>query len=195
MCVTYVARRVHIVNIVTLDNGDKYVVDVAFGGDGPTRPMRLAENHIITNLGSQQIRLAKKPIPQFDTEYEFWIYQYRNSLDSPWHSFYCFMEVPFIYEDFSIMSYWTSTASHQTWTVLIVKFQREEGHVSGKIMLVNDMVKRNMGGKTIVVQVCKNEEERIQALSEHFGITLIDEEQKGIKGTVTELIPKQVIPA
>jgi arylamine N-acetyltransferase len=30
--------RVHIVNIVTLQNGDRWMVDVGFGGDGINQP-------------------------------------------------------------------------------------------------------------------------------------------------------------
>jgi hypothetical protein len=54
-------------------------------------------------------------------------------------------------------------------------------------MLVNGEVKRNDGGRTRVVQVCKTEEERVKALRDHFAIELPEEEINGIKGMSTEL--------
>ena len=58
----------------------------------------------------------------------------------------------------------------------------------GKVMLINGEVKRNLGGKTEVVKVCRSEEERIQFLREYFGITLTEEERDGVKGRNVELL-------
>jgi len=180
---------VHIVSLVTLENCDKYSVDVAFGGDGPTHPMKLEPGLVTTNLGAQQVRLLQEAIPQFATDDKFWIYQYRNGVDHEWNTFYCFQETPFLYEDFQIMNYNTSTAptSFQTVRVLVVRFLREQDHITGKVMLVNGVVKKNVGGRTEVVKECQTEEERITALQEYFDITLTDEERGSIQGRVTEL--------
>ncbi|CAA7270270.1 unnamed protein product [Cyclocybe aegerita] len=187
---------VHVVNIVTLEDGSKYMVDVGFGGDGATKPLPLTPGIAVLNIGTQEIRLVHEPLPtQALTSQKFWIYQYRNSPTKPWNSFYAFPELEFLHADFEIMNYYTGTnpESFQTFTVLVVKFLRdEERGVYGKVMLVNGEVKRNLGGRTEVVKICKTEEERIEALEEWFGITLRAEEMDGIKGMSTELSARKV---
>ena len=69
--------------------------------------------------------------------------------------------------------------------MLAVKSQRgegEDGRVYGKIMLVDGEVKINTNGKTRVVKVCKTKDERDGALKQYLGITLQEEERKGIRG-------------
>ncbi|KAF2427143.1 cysteine proteinase [Tothia fuscella] len=187
----------HIVNIITLPTGEKYVCDAAFGGDGMTRPMPLEANTITQNLGTQQIRYIYDSISQLPartpntTPSKFWIYQYRNSPTQAWNSFYCFREEEYLLEDFNIMSYFASTSaeSFSTYTVVVVAFLREEGEskVRGKVMLVDGAVKRNLGGKTEIVQVCETEEERVEALRGWFGIRLSEGEILGIRGYVSQL--------
>lgn len=60
--------------------------------------------------------------------------------------------------------------------------------VVGKVMLVNGVVSRNDGGKTVVVKVCRNEEERVEVLKEVFGIGLIEEEVVGVRGRNVKLL-------
>ena len=59
--------------------------------------------------------------------------------------------------------------------------------IYGKRMLVNGTVKENLGGRTKVVQECKTEDERVEALKKWFGIELGQEEIEGIRGFQTEL--------
>lgn len=58
----------------------------------------------------------------------------------------------------------------------------------GKRMLVNGVVKENLGGRPEVVKVCETEGERVQTLGELFGITLDKEEREGV-GRFVELRP------
>jgi arylamine N-acetyltransferase len=186
------------VNIVTLSDGSKYMVDVGFGGDGATKPLPLIAGHIVQNLGPQEIRLMYDNIDeQTDKSQKLWIYQYRNGKDREWNSFYCFPEFEFLPQDFEVMNYYTSTsqlASFQTRTVLAVRFLRgeaekeEEEGIVGKLMLVNGEVKRNMGGKTSIIKICETEEERVEALREYFAITLTEEEKLGVRGRNVELL-------
>ena len=189
--------RVHVVNIVTLASGKKYMVDVSFGGDGATCPLPLVEDEITTNLGSQEVRLASDYIPgqtkrprDADGRDKLWIYQYRNKSSLPWNSYYAFSEFEFLESDLEMMSYWTSQspASFQTNTVLVVKFLEREGKIVGKLTMANDVIKRNDGeGGTRVVTICVTEEERVAALHKEFGIWLTEEEKMGIRGWKTEL--------
>jgi arylamine N-acetyltransferase len=192
---------VHIVNIVTLSDGTKWMVDVAFGGDGATKPMPLVENNVLQNLGTQEIRLVKDHIPaQVDRrpETRMWVYQYRNSAVQDWNSFYAFYEVEFTEADYKVMNWFTghSPDSPQTWGLLVIKFLRrpKEGsdgsyEVFGKRMLVDGVVKENLGGKTQVVEMCTTEGDRIAVLRRWFDIELTEEERRGIVGWKTEMRP------
>ncbi|KAF2474950.1 arylamine N-acetyltransferase 4 [Lindgomyces ingoldianus] len=189
---------VHIVNIVTLPCGAKYMLDVGFGGDGAINPVPLIPGHVVPNIGQQDVRLIRDHIPQQVDKSEktkLWIYQYRNGNNKAWNSFYAFPEVEFLEEDFKVMNWYTgnSPMSFQTYTILIVKFLRRlkddsgEEEVYGKRMLVNGTVKENLGGSTKVVEECQTENERVQALRKWFGITLTEEEKRSIVGHCTEL--------
>ncbi|KAJ6620645.1 arylamine N-acetyltransferase 4 [Mycena sp. CBHHK59/15] len=205
---------VHSVNIVTLPDGIKYILDVAFGGDGPTTPLPILPGQVTDNIGTQQLRLMHEHLPeQTDTSPEsqqpkFWVYQYRNGADKPWNAFYAFPELEFLPSDYEVMNFYTSTSpdSFQTTTVLVVKFLMRsggtqngvnrsaegedavmEGEIYGKRMMVNGEIKENLGGKTQLVKTCTNEEERLDALREWFGIELTVEEQQGIRGRGSEL--------
>ncbi|KAF2440667.1 arylamine N-acetyltransferase 2 [Karstenula rhodostoma CBS 690.94] len=191
---------VHLVNIVTLPSGDKYMLDVGFGGDAPTTPIPLVHGHTTTNISPQENRLVYGHIPQQVVQTEetkLWIYQYRNGEEVEWNSFYAFPLLEFLEADFKIMNWYAGShpESFQTFTMLIIKFLRrqkeggEEGEmeVYGKRMLVNGVVKENTGGKTRVVQECSTEAERYEALEKWFGMRLSEEEKTGIVGHATEL--------
>ncbi|KAK4224409.1 PaNAT1 arylamine N-acetyltransferase encoded by the PaNAT1 protein [Podospora fimiseda] len=203
---TYYSGLVHIVNIVQTD-GQKYALDVGFGGDGPTFPMPLVPEVIHHNsIGTQEIRYIRDFIPnqRFQDEskgaMKNWIYQYRNSVDKPWNSYYAFNDdCEFFEQDFVHLSYYLSqsTEQHQTHRVLGIRFLREgegfEAKVVGKVMLSVDEVKRNLTGKTELVMVCRTEEERVRVWKEMFGIELTEEEVAGIRGWRAELKGDQVL--
>lgn len=189
---------VHIVLIITFASGEKYVSDVAFGGDGMTYPLPLVEGNVTTNLGTQENRyvydvLEQNPLRRFSKPQKYWIYQYRNKPSDAWNAFYCFTEDEYLIGDYDVINWYTSQGkTFQRVLMLIIKFIRDESKlgeasIKGKVMLVNNVVKRNMGGRTEVVQECRSEEERIEALKRWFGITLVDEERDGIRGLVTEI--------
>jgi arylamine N-acetyltransferase len=184
---------------VTFPNGEKYVSDVAFGGDGPTRPLPLIDGHSQVNLGSQEVRLISSNLPNQRLQTpKYWFYQYRNKPEDAWNSFYAFPEIEFFDNDFIGMNWYTSTfvggSNFQTTRVLIVQFIKgkvdgeEKERVTGKRMLVDGVVKRNDGGRTEVVQVCHNEAARVKAIEEDFGMELLPEEIQAIQGWKTELI-------
>ncbi|KAM6529692.1 hypothetical protein FALCPG4_007820 [Fusarium falciforme] len=193
----------HIINIVTFPDGSKYHTDVAFGGDGATAPMPLINGLVHRNLGTQQIRLIRDWIPlqvHRSDESKVWIYQYRNHKDAEWNSFYSFPGIEFMDLDWGVVNWWINThpSSHQRVNVLVIKFLRrsKEGkdgepdggyEIYGKRMLVNGVVKENLGGRTRVVEELKGEDERLEALERYFGITLSEEEKEGIRGYVSDL--------
>jgi arylamine N-acetyltransferase len=207
---------VHLVNIVSLPiPGEKdivkqkYAVDVGFGGDAMTLPMPLVEGLVHHNsIGTQQIRLVRDFIPnqRFRDEssgaHKMWLYQVRNSEEREWVSFFAFHdEFEFTEPDFGVVNWYTSQSpeSFQTFTPLAIRFVRgrwvdgeeedEDGRprVVGKVMLVKGVVKRNFTGKTEVVKLCVTERERVEALRDHFGIHLTEEEAESIRGRPVEL--------
>ncbi|KAJ6023766.1 hypothetical protein N7540_004563 [Penicillium herquei] len=186
----------HIVNIVELPTGKQYHVDVAFGGDGPTRPIPLISGSTIQNLGSQEVRLIQGNIPkQSRSEQKLWVYQYRNSADRDWNSFYSFGEFEFFQEDFEVINRYTSWEAVARGNQWIVKFLRggetsalpilpgeipdTNGHavddsmvqIVGKIMYVNGVVKLNMGGKTRIIDSLETEEEKLAGLKKWFNFS------------------------
>ncbi|KAK2028768.1 cysteine proteinase [Colletotrichum zoysiae] len=179
----------HVVNIVKLDDGTRYMVDVGFGGDLATKPLPLIPGRVTLNLGTQEVRLDFDKIPHMSSDQKLWIYQYRNSPTQPWNASFCFTEVEFLPQDLEVMNFYTSrsTTCFQTFTLLVVKFLRRGDELYGKRMLVNRDVKENLGGTTNLIRECVSEEERITALREMFGIILTEEETWGIKGRVSEI--------
>lgn len=201
-------------NLVILEDGSVWSCDVGFGGDGPTSPLVLSatpeqEPEVVTNLGSQEIRLRKGVFPETVREEMnlVWFYEYRNGKDSAWNTYYAFNESEASDWDLQCANFWVVSHpdSFQRKQILSVKFIRgdvvqdeivkgkqgdkihDEVAVVGKIMLADDVIKRNMGGKTEMVKQCKTEKERIEALEEYFGIYFTKEEQHGIEGFQTEL--------
>lgn len=184
----------HIVNIVTLEDGTSYCCDVAFGGDGPIEPLKLENGYTLQNIGSQQVRLVHGYMPEQTSRLphqKLWIYQYRNSEERDWNSFYCFGEWEFHAGDFERLS-WEVSQNPTSWQrhiVLCLKYRVHETdeRIAAKIMLVHDVVKANYGGKTQVIAALRNEEERVRALEYHCGVSLSEEEIHGIQGYQSQL--------
>ncbi|KAK1143314.1 hypothetical protein N8T08_006841 [Aspergillus melleus] len=182
----------HIVTIVQLPSGETYHVDVAFGGDGPTRPLRLVSGQLVHNLGRQEVRLVYGNIPkQTRPEQKLWVYQYRNGPAQEWNSFYAFAELEFFQEDYEVMNRFTSWEARDRGNFWVVKFIRggeteglplHDGEgicantgavpVVGKLMYVNGVVKLNMGGRTRVIDSFQSEKEKFCGLRRWFGMTV-----------------------
>ncbi|KAI0186053.1 hypothetical protein EV127DRAFT_439997 [Xylaria flabelliformis] len=187
---------VHIVSIVEIE-GQKYHVDIAFGGDCATLPMPIVDGLVHQNIGAQQIRLVHDWIPtqlKRTEESKLWIYEYRNRPEMEWNPFYCFTMVEFMPNDWEVVNVFASSSpkSWQTKTVIAIKFLRRAGddgaeEIYGKRMLVDGVVKENLGGKTAVIHECKTEDERVAALQKYFDIYLTEEEKSAIEGWRTAL--------
>ncbi|KAJ5242305.1 arylamine N-acetyltransferase 1 [Penicillium citrinum] len=180
----------HSVNIITID-GIKYLSDVGYGGDGPGMPMPLIkQSTIIHNIGTQEIRLLHGSMPGLVEGHEdLWTFQFRNSVEKPWRCGYGFYELEFFQRDFEISSFYCSQnpACFLTFNLLVMRFLRDEGKVYGKVILEQNKLKENLGGKSVLVQTCQTEAERQKVLSDRFGIVLTAEERSGIVGRSTAL--------
>lgn len=92
-------------------------------------------------------------------------------------------------KDWGVVNHWVCTHpdSNQVRNLLIVAFQRQVGkdgriEICGKRMLVNNTIKENLGGRTVILKQCHREDERIREIQDRFGITLTEEEQVAMVG-------------
>lgn len=177
------------VNIVTLSDGKKYMVDVGYGA-GPTRPLPLGEGDIWPGIGQRQMRLVYGKIsPNTDPRQRLWIYQSRNSDLDEWIAMYCFTELEFLPPDYEIMNFFTSQ-NPKCWLtqqIVMVKFEMEDKELVGMVTLFGAEVKRNRAEHTETLKSCKSEGERLTAFKTWFGIELEENDVRGIKGLVAEL--------
>jgi arylamine N-acetyltransferase len=178
------------VNIVTIEN-QRYLVDVAFGADGPCRPLPLIHGHESPGIFPQLYRLTYTLLPQHtDNSQRTWVYSYRQS-DDPWTDGYSFTEVEFFPADYEVMNLSTMTTPQSFFVqvVLCVKtlLNKDSKDAEGVLTLFQNEVKKRMGGTKEVVETLRSETDRVRALEKWFGIVLTEEERRGIVGLVTEL--------
>ena len=123
----------HMVNLVRVEGGRRYLVDVGFGGDGPCCPIPLERRGeggvVFGGVAPQELRLEWKSLSRHtDPEQRVWVYSHRESRYAEWVEAYCFTEVEFFAEDFAIMNMATMTLreSYFVQTVLAQRFMLEE---------------------------------------------------------------------
>lgn len=183
----------HMVNIVALPSGHKYMLDVGFGANGPIQPLLLdpsAAASTTKHIAPAEARLVHGNIPHStDPGQKLWQYQHRVDPHAEWQSMYCFTELEFLPQDYEVMSFWASQSRNSwfTYRVVAVKMILEEDEVVGTMVLGGSDVKRRERGNTEHLRTCRTEKERVQALEEVFDLRLTDEERRGIRGMVTEL--------
>lgn len=187
-------HRSHMVNLVTIASGQKYMLDVGFGSDCATRPLPLSNSletgDVLDSIGAQQLRLIYSSIaPTTSPDQNLWIFQRRYSPSDEWRTAYCFTELEFLPRDYGVMNYYTSTCRTVffTYAIIVVKLVMEGEEIAGEIILTDSEVKRRIRGQTEHLMSCKSETERVEALERWFGLRLTGEERRGIRGTVTEL--------
>jgi hypothetical protein len=128
---------------------------------------------------------------------KYWVLQMRETQAKEWSQMYTFSTaVEFTPEDYEVMNLSTSTLSIFAELVCCVRstlgeevpeLGKDPKETVGKMLLNGDTVKRRILGNTEVLRVCKNEEERVDALRKWFGLVLTEEERRGIKGRATEI--------
>lgn len=185
----------HMVNIVTLDSGQKFMLDVGFGANGPISPLLLDEDNTASyntkHIAPAETRLVFENVLNgyADAGQRLWQYHHRVDPQSEWLVMYCFTELEFLPEDYEIMNFWTSRSPRSwfTYRVVAVKMVLEGGEVVGTVVLGGGDVKKRVGGRTELLRKCRTEGERVEALEVLFGVRLTDEEREGIRGMVTEL--------
>lgn len=180
------------VNIIKI--GDrKYHVDVGFGGNGPIVPMPLDRSETVQKHitpGASRLRWGNIP-GNTDSDQRLWVYEHRIDDNTDYQLTYCFTELEFLPSDYAVMNYFTSTSPKTFFTRVIVcekKLLGEDGDLVGTVILWNnnDLKWRIRGKKEREVKL-ESEDDRINALEEHFGIRLGDVEKDGIRGMSSQL--------
>lgn len=195
------------INIVTLLDGKKYMVDVGFGTNAPTQPMPLERQTdggstttpVYAGIPSQELRLAWDTIaPTADEDQRFWLLQWRNidtntntnTEDVTWSTNYCFTELEFLPTDYEVMNFWTSRSPKSWFTQVVVAVKylmTDDIALVGHLTLLGGELRRRIRGDTRTIQTFKTEAERLAALKEWFGIELEGHEANAIQNMVTEL--------
>ncbi|KAL8660289.1 MAG: hypothetical protein Q9202_006700 [Teloschistes flavicans] len=180
----------HMINLITIASR-KYMVDVGFGGDGATAPIPLEDGTVHLRISPSEMRLVESAIPEHtDRTQRVWIYQVRSSPESAWSPVYSFTETEFFSQDYEMMNFWTSTSRQCffTYAILLAKMvMGERGQLVGNVTMMNGEAKRRIGGQVLESRTCRSEKERLEVLREWFGLVLTEEEERAIRGTVTEL--------
>lgn len=84
----------HLVNLVLFE-GKRYLVDVGFGGNGPTSPILLEDgNEQAWGVTGDRIRVLWKGIAEYETPGEkCWVLQHKREGKDQWDDIYCFTEI------------------------------------------------------------------------------------------------------
>lgn len=162
------------------------------GSQGSCCPMELKEDEIVQSIPTSEGRLKYRSIaPHTDQSQRLWVFESRIDRDSPWTPTYCFSELEFMPNDFDVMNYKTSTSRTSWFTYRFVLnnliIDRETDVPIGAMILVGGEVKRRLHGKSEIMEVCKNEAERVKALKTWFDIDLKEDEVRGIRGMASDL--------
>jgi arylamine N-acetyltransferase len=185
----------HMVIIATF-NGKNHLIDVGFSNYGAQQPVPIEHGVEITGVPGLRGRLVYEELAESNMvpKQKMWIYQTCNDSHPQWANGYCFdPSMEFFERDFVNFNYRThkDPQSWFTWRLVVTKVLLDsEGGVNGTLQLVGGNLSRRVGGgATEVIKDCVTEEDRVAALSEHFGINLLEEEKEGIRSSVTQLVP------
>ncbi|PGH08501.1 hypothetical protein AJ79_05991 [Helicocarpus griseus UAMH5409] len=181
----------HMLLLVTIE-GKKFMLDVGFGPNGPTRPVPLEDDKPTTSIAPAQMRLTNDNIsPNIDRSQRLWIFQTRPNSQSEWQDVYCFYEIEFLPPDYEIMNFATSQRRTSMFTNKLVcaryLLNEAEDDIMGMLSLIGADLKRNINGNIEKFATLKSEAERISALEKWFNIHLHQMEVRGIRGTAVEI--------
>lgn len=180
----------HMLNIVTVD-GQKHMVDVGFGSFGAVQPIRLTDGEMVPNVPPSEGRLVYKAIAPFtDSNQRMWIFEVRSSPEKSWTPQYCFSELEFLPQDFSVMNYYTSHSRISWFTQILVLMRLmldTKQNPVGTTTLSSNELKIRVHGRSHLIMTCKTEEQRVQVLEDYFGAKLWPDEVDGIRGLPSEI--------
>ncbi|ORY08534.1 arylamine N-acetyltransferase 1 [Clohesyomyces aquaticus] len=183
----------HMVNMVTIGDS-RYHVDVGFGGPGPVRPLKLDRaGTTMDHIQPASMRLQWRNIEgNTDESQRLWVYEHRISESGEFTQIYCFSELEFLPVDYLYMNYYTSTSPRTFFTQTVVGEKKILGgennsELVGSLILGNNDLKWRIRGEKEREIHFENEEDRIKALEEHWGIKLSQLERDSVRGLTSEI--------
>lgn len=178
------------VNLVTIDDRS-YLVDVAFGSNGPCHPIFLDPDVEFDGVYPARGKLEYKSLPQHtDPKQRAWVFSSREDKNSAWKEEYAFTEIEFFPADFEVMNLSTMSSPKSFFVQNLVATRillDQSGEPEGVLILFKDYVKRRIKHVTEIIENLSTEEQRVKALKEYFSIELAPEEQRAIQGMPSEL--------
>jgi arylamine N-acetyltransferase len=180
------------VNLIRIGD-QRYHSDVGFGGNGPIAPMLLDKSGTVQpNISPCSCRLQWRNIPgNTDPDQRLWVYEVRIDENSEFIITYCFTELEFQVCDFNVMNYYTSTNPRFFFTRTIIvekKIAEDNGaELSGSLIMSDNGLKWRIHGQKTKEINFESEDDRIQALKDHFNITLGAGERASNRGLASEL--------
>jgi arylamine N-acetyltransferase len=119
------------------------------------------------------------------------VYEVRIDENSEFIITYCFTELEFQVCDFNVMNYYTSTNPRFFFTRTIIvekKIAEDNGaELSGSLIMSDKGLKWRIHGQKTKEINFESEDDRIQALKDHFNITLGAGERASNRGLASEL--------
>lgn len=181
----------HMVNIVIIRDR-KYVVDVGLGTSQAIQPVLLKDGETVLGSHSAQARLLYKCIaPCTDSNQRMWVLEIRDSIILDWTPQYCFSELEFLPQDFTVMNFSTSQ-SPTSWfrqklvlTRLILDGEQKEA--IGTLTLFGSELKHRERAHSEELVSCETEQERVRVLEKWFEVKLRPDEIRGIQGLPSEI--------
>jgi arylamine N-acetyltransferase len=167
-------------------------MDVGFGPRGPTQPLPLEDNKLLTSIALTEMRLIKDSILEFtDKTQKVWIYQIRYASSNDWLPVYCFAEVELLPQDFEVMNFWKSQNRTSPFTQKVICARMlldvNEEDIEGQIILNGNIVKERIRGEEEILQILQTENDRVDALASQFGLHFQEDEVQGIHGLVSQI--------
>lgn len=180
----------HMVHLVEFE-GHRYLVDVGFGTNGPTTPVKLVDgNEMPWGVTGDMVRAVWRGLDEFETPGEkCWVLQHGKEGSGEWSDVYAFTEIEFLPQDIKVVNFKTTgdvRGSLFNHMIIYMKTVMEEETV-GLLSLVDGKVKRKVKGKSEDVGKLESEIDRWVGLEKSFGIVLGEQERLEIRGLRTEL--------
>lgn len=185
--------RSHMANVVTAD-GQRYLVDVGYGADGPCQPIPLVSGAVVDGVPGQKLRLEYCCLSQHsDTAQRVWVYSHSRSR-GPWEEVYHFPDVEFFAEDFTVLNFFNMTQSSFAKTVVVQRFEVDPNNpklgIVGTLQITRNRLERRSAAGLEEIAVFRNERERLSVFGQYFDIHLTEEECSAIRGRHSELREK-----
>ena len=180
----------HMVLIVTIE-GQRFLVDTGFGIDNIIQPLPLVAGPVLPGVRPMSYRLLHKPIRSLQKrDFKYWVLQLQKEDGDDFMDCYAFNpDMEFMESDFKIMSLVVNQTPGTIFTngVLCVRAILVDGEVMGIFCIMGDELKERRRKVTAVLKKFTCEDDRIDALKEHFGVEITKEQKTRVESGIAAI--------